>query len=115
MCQVQSTTFSQCGHIIEYKISSRCPEWSWWAPCPAWDDDTLPQIRDNDRPYCRECYLGKVDAIRKKYTIREAKVIKEGNSGGWSVEKTWQARVIVRGKMEGAVRELNGMCLGKGR
>ncbi len=53
--------------------------------------------------------------MKKKCTIREAKVIKEGNDRGWSVEKTWRARMIVRGEMEGAVGELNEMCLGKGR
>lgn len=115
MCQAQSITFSECGHIIEYKLDSRCPEWSWWAPCPAWNTDTLPQIRNTDRPYCRDCYLAKVASMKKKCTIHEAKVIKEGNDRGWSVEKTWQARMIVRGEMEGAVRELNEMCLGKGR
>lgn len=75
----------------------------------------LPQIRDNDRPYCRDCYLAKVFAIKKKCTIREAKVIKEGVSRGWDVEKTWRGRMIVRGEMEGEIRDLGGVCLGRGR
>ena len=114
MCQAQCTTFSQCGHTIYYTLFSRCPDWSWWAPCPAWDRSTLPRIRDVDRPYCRDCYIAKVGTIKKKYTIHEAKVIEEGRKRGWDVEKTWQARIIVREEMEVKVGELSKLCLGKG-
>ena len=114
MCRAQSTTFSQCNHIIDYKIFSRCPQWSWWNPCPAWHDPALPQVRDTDRPYCRDCYCAKVAAIRKKYTVREARVIEEGTGRGWSVEETWRARMVVRGEMEGKVGALGEWCLGGG-
>ena len=53
-------------------------------------------------------------AIKKKYTIHEAKVIEEGGKRGWDVEKTWQARMIVREEMEAKVGELSKLCLGKG-
>lgn len=54
-------------------------------------------------------------AIKKRYTIHEAKVIEEGEKRGWDVEKTWRARMMVREEMEEKVGELSGLCAGRGR
>lgn len=51
-------------------------------------------------------------AIKKRYTVREARVIEEGGRRGWGVEKVWEARMVVRGEMEGEVRGLSKVCLG---
>lgn len=110
MCVIEAHVFSECGHIYEYSLKSRCTGFSWWQPCESWDDDVVTKVRMQERPYCIDCYWKKRLEIIKISTRVGADIEKSAQKAGLSESQLVDVREELHAQLQGALSRLNEVC-----
>ena len=112
MCKVEATIFSECSHIYQYSLISRCHDFIWWQPCcEAWDANQITKLALKDCPYCRDCYQKRRREIIEISATVGAGIAKSGLKAGLSEGQMAEIREELQAQLHGALNRWDELCL----